>query len=241
VLDAYAKQKPHLMILDEKLPSRIQGVIKDIRRVQRDYATQIIVTSAQPQPKQRDAFLFLGAQKYQKKELNPKTQLAAILECLQESLGDKAEQFALDCAAAARFRLLMVEDDDRITALYDKFISDEFFEKKVVRDGRQALKAYNEWKPEIMILDIMMPEMDGVAVLGEIRGYYRERACTILVATAKQDRESVAECAQHDIQGYLVKPFDLKTINKSLLKQRLSHQLKLHLQGHVDLSSLLPY
>ena len=68
-----------------------------------------------------------------------------------------------------RIETLIVEDDKDIVQLYQTFLPDTVFHKIMVASGATALKLYEKAKPDIIILDVMIPQISGLKVLEEIR------------------------------------------------------------------------
>lgn len=66
-------------------------------------------------------------------------------------------------------RILVVDDDENIAELIGLYLNKECFETKLVYDGEQALKAVKDFAPNLVLLDIMLPGIDGYEVLREIR------------------------------------------------------------------------
>jgi DNA-binding response OmpR family regulator len=116
-----------------------------------------------------------------------------------------------------KLRILVVEDNKVLNELYNKFLFDEVFEKQLIENGRDALVIFKSWKPEIVLLDIMLPIMSGYMVLKEIRHTLGDMKTPIIMATSKTDKSDVADCMKIGIQGYIVKPFDHKTITLRVL------------------------
>lgn len=104
-------------------------------------------------------------------------------------------------------KILIADDDRSVRVLYDIGLSDDEFEKRFASNGKEALDIYEEWSPDILLLDIMMPELSGYSVLKEIRETRQDKSITIIMATSMSGREDVLDCLKLGIQGYLVKPF----------------------------------
>lgn len=117
-----------------------------------------------------------------------------------------------------KLKILIVEDDKSLLILYDMIIPDAVFEKQLVRDGVAAMEAYYSWRPDIILLDIMLPKMTGYTMLKEIRGKMAERRTAIIIATSCDAEDEVMDCAKIGIQGYIVKPFDLKKLAEMILE-----------------------
>ena len=101
-------------------------------------------------------------------------------------------------------KVLIVDDDDYISDLVSLYLEKEQFQTKSALDGESALKLFAEFKPDIVILDLMLPGIDGYQVCREIR---KTSQVPILMLSAKGevfDRVLGLELGADD---YLVKPF----------------------------------
>lgn len=116
-----------------------------------------------------------------------------------------------------KLKILIVEDDKSLLILYDMIIPDAVFEKQLVRDGVAAMEAYYSWRPDIILLDIMLPKMTGYTMLKEIRGEMADRRTAIIISTSLDAEDEVLDCAKIGIQGYIVKPFDRKRLAEMIL------------------------
>lgn len=114
-------------------------------------------------------------------------------------------------------KILIAEDNEFSRKFYDTYISATVFEKKFAVNGAEALEIYGTWKPDILLLDLMMPVMSGQEVLREIREARRDIATTIIISSLSSHRDDVAICARYGVQGYLVKPLNPKEISRILL------------------------
>ena len=70
---------------------------------------------------------------------------------------------------AAKQKILIVDDDNNIAELISLYLTKECFECKIVNDGEAALKAFPRFRPDLILLDLMLPGMDGYEVCREIR------------------------------------------------------------------------
>ena len=111
-----------------------------------------------------------------------------------------------------KLKILVVEDNKVLIKLYDKYLPDEVFEKQLIENGRDALNKFKSWKPDMVLLDIMIPIVSGYNVLKEIRQTLKDVETPIIMITSKTSKSDVRDCMKIGIQGYIVKPFDHKTI-----------------------------
>lgn len=123
----------------------------------------------------------------------------------------------------SKLKLLIAEDSKSMQYFYQTGLSAELYEQKIVPDGEQALAGYKAWRPEIILLDINMPVMNGYQVLKSIRESYLDKSTTIIMVTSANDKDDIIACARLGIQGYIVKPFKAEAINKAILNY---HQQK---------------
>lgn len=106
-------------------------------------------------------------------------------------------------------KILLVDDSKLVLDLYNLGLSDDLYDKKTATNGREALDIYESWHPDMIVLDIVMPEVTGFTALKQIRELERSngRATAIVMATALSDKSDIVDCARIGIQGYIIKPF----------------------------------
>lgn len=122
-------------------------------------------------------------------------------------------------------KILLVEDSKTISHNIQKFLSLEHFTVDAVFDGQSALTKAQKNSYDCIILDIMLPEVDGLAVCKQIR---KTSETPIIMTTAKGQIEDKKEAYEYGADDYLVKPFDLEELLlriKSLLKRNSSFEL----------------
>lgn len=126
---------------------------------------------------------------------------------------------------AGKIKILIVEDSPNINLLYNRGLPDSIFEKRFAANGYDALVSYNEWQPDIIILDIMLPVMTGFSVLKEIRGKLNDKSTTIIISTSLSQKDDVTLMMKQGIQGYIVKPFSFREIGGRILKyyEKIDH------------------
>jgi len=79
-------------------------------------------------------------------------------------------------------RILVVEDEDSLRLLYEEELTAEEYEVITAKNGKEAIRQFQEGKPDLIILDIVMPVMDGIETLGRILG--KERKIPIILNTS---------------------------------------------------------
>lgn len=105
--------------------------------------------------------------------------------------------------------ILVVEDDRNISELIRMYLEKEGFEVRLAYDGGKAVEEYDKQAPDMVLLDIMLPVMDGWAVCAHIR----EKGKTpIIMLTAKSDVGDRITGLEMGADDYLVKPFEMKEL-----------------------------
>jgi len=106
-------------------------------------------------------------------------------------------------------RVLIVEDEPRIAEVLAKYLEAEGFETQRARDGREALLLFRRFAPDLVLLDLMIPELDGLELTRRLRA---ESAVPIIMVTAKSaelDRVLGLELGADD---YITKPFSPREV-----------------------------
>ena len=106
-------------------------------------------------------------------------------------------------------KVLIVEDDGNIAELLHLYLEKEGFETAVAGDGLKGLEQFGAFQPDLVLLDIMLPGMDGWAVCRKIR----ESAKTpIIMLTAKGETTDKVTGLEMGADDYIVKPFEMKEV-----------------------------
>jgi len=104
----------------------------------------------------------------------------------------------------AKKRILVVDDDEDVRIIVAKILRGTGFEVETAVNGREAVEKMAERRPDLLILDLMMPEMDGWEVLEEIKDH---EPPPVVVLTARDDYDSFARAVRAGAAAHLVKPF----------------------------------
>lgn len=106
-------------------------------------------------------------------------------------------------------RILIVDDDTNICELLRLYIEKEGFSTAIAYDGEQALELFNREQPNLVLLDIMLPKLDGWQVCREIR---KTSDCPIIMITAKGEVFDKILGLELGADDYVVKPFEAKEV-----------------------------
>lgn len=101
-------------------------------------------------------------------------------------------------------RILVVDDEPMVTEVVERYLHLQDFEVSLAADGHQALQTARDWHPDLVVLDLMLPGMDGLEVCRNIR---KESSIPIIMLTAKGDETDRIVGLELGADDYMVKPF----------------------------------
>jgi len=106
-------------------------------------------------------------------------------------------------------KILVVDDTRNIQLLLSDFLTGQDFEVLVAYDGREALKVVHDANPDLILLDIMMPNMDGYQFITHLR---RTASIPVIMITAKQQEAEIIKGFDMGADDYITKPFRLREL-----------------------------
>jgi DNA-binding response OmpR family regulator len=119
-------------------------------------------------------------------------------------------------------KILIVEDEESLLKLESILLISKGFEVKGVANGRAALDAVAAEKPDLILLDIMLPEIDGFEVCQRLKADPDTRHIPVIMLTAKKSREDMVRGEKVGADWYITKPFKsamvIETIQRFLSK-----------------------
>ena len=110
---------------------------------------------------------------------------------------------------AAKQKILIVDDDNNIAELISLYLTKECYDTEIVNDGEDALKAFESYRPNLILLDLMLPGIDGYQVCREIRG---KSNVPIIMLSAKGEIFDKVLGLELGADDYIMKPFDSKEL-----------------------------
>jgi CheY-like chemotaxis protein len=114
-------------------------------------------------------------------------------------------------------RILLVDDEPDIREVVDVSLGlDLEFKTRACASGADALATAAEWRPSLILLDVMMPVMDGPTTLANLRKNPRTAAIPVVFLTARTQAGEIAQYISLGAQGVLSKPFDPMTLAASV-------------------------
>ena len=110
---------------------------------------------------------------------------------------------------AEKQRILIVDDDANIAELISLYLMKECYETMIVGDGEEALRVFPEFKPNLVLLDLMLPGIDGYQVCRELRA---SSQVPIIMLSAKGEIFDKVLGLELGADDYMIKPFDSKEL-----------------------------
>ena len=110
---------------------------------------------------------------------------------------------------AEKQRILIVDDDYNIAELISLYLTKECFETKIVGDGEEALRVFPEFQPNLILLDLMLPGIDGYQICRELRSTSQ---VPIIMLSAKGEIFDKVLGLELGADDYMIKPFDSKEL-----------------------------
>ncbi len=115
--------------------------------------------------------------------------------------------------------VLIVDDDERLREYVRVNLEAEGYEVREAGSGPAALEALGERSPDLILLDVMMPQVDGWETLRQIQEHTGVGAIPVIMFSGKVDEASAAEAASRGAQAFIGKPFDPRSLIESTKQQ----------------------
>jgi two-component system KDP operon response regulator KdpE len=119
-------------------------------------------------------------------------------------------------------RLLVVDDEPEITRVLAKFLATEGYSVRTADDGARALTVIREWSPDLIITDLSMPSMGGIALCREVR---KSSSIPIIVLSVREQESTKVEALNSGADDYVTKPFGMEEL---LARVRAALRRSLH-------------
>ncbi|MBT3182586.1 MAG: response regulator [Deltaproteobacteria bacterium] len=114
------------------------------------------------------------------------------------------------------YRILVVDDEPEIHAVLAKLLSKEGYDVDSAYNADEAFDSISREKPDLMILDIMMPQVSGIEVCNRIKGDKSTSDILVLIVSARDAQEDRIEGLSHGADDYVSKPFHLRSLVRKI-------------------------
>lgn len=127
-------------------------------------------------------------------------------------------------------KVLIVDDENELAHIVAAYLKVEGFEVKVANDGEKALQIFEEWRPMVVLLDIMLPKIDGIEVCKVIR---EESDASVIMISAKNGEMDKVIALGIGADDYVTKPFSSIEL-VARVKAQMRRQMKLSVEREQD-------
>ena len=110
------------------------------------------------------------------------------------------------------YKILIADDEENIVMSLEFLMEQAGYQVRVAHTGQEALSAIQEWKPDLVLLDVMMPQMSGYDVCQRVRQQPELQATKIVMLTAKGREAEVTKGMALGADTYVTKPFSTKAL-----------------------------
>jgi len=218
-LELFQKSQPRFTLLDLRMP-RMNGieVLKQIRAL--DPGAAVIVLTGAGSADLENQARQMGVTDFLRKGLSLEVLVGATERVVQQPVRPTASPSQSAGAQKAPSHsqeagsILVVDDEPQITDLLRKFLSTRGYLVRVASDGQKALALVDQKSPDIIVLDVNMPGMNGIEVLKRLRA--KNYAGGVIILTSSQDETLLQEGLELGSVDILGKPVDLQRLELTI-------------------------
>ncbi len=206
-LSLMQKERPALIILDIKMPG-MDGIqtLKKIRGFD-EKVEVVMLTSVATDELEKEA-REIGVSDFLRKGLGVELFMKMVAKLLvKKEAGPAAE-------GEQRGKILVVDDEPEVCSLLSDFLTKKGYQVIVANSGQEAISLVREEKPQLVLLDIRMPGMDGMFTLKRVKEIDEEIA--VIMISAAQDMELAKQALELGAYDYIAKPFNFEYLETSV-------------------------
>ncbi|UCE99527.1 MAG: response regulator [Planctomycetota bacterium] len=111
-----------------------------------------------------------------------------------------------------KVKILIVDDEPDLVQTLQERLEINGYDVVTANNGKEGLEKVVQEKPHIILLDVIMPVMDGLEMLEALRKHPESKDTAVIMLTARSQRQDIVRARACDVQAYLVKPFDLREL-----------------------------
>ena len=111
-------------------------------------------------------------------------------------------------------KILVVDDEPEVRKLMEHFLTDRGYQVRLAANGREGLAAIDSFAPDVVLLDMHMPEMDGLETLKELA--VRAPGLPVIMVTVNEDVQTNSQLLQLGAADYVPKPFNLDYLEQAI-------------------------
>lgn len=122
-----------------------------------------------------------------------------------------------------KYKVLIVDDIPENIQTLGEMIKDFDLDVKIAEGGQEAIDIIDSYTPDIILLDLMMPHVNGWDVIDHVREKYSKNEMVIIVVSLLNNKDNIDECYELGVNDYITKP---------VIKARLTSSIESHLRNH---------
>lgn len=123
-------------------------------------------------------------------------------------------------------KVLAVDDEEEILKLYGVFLKNQGYDVQLAANAEKCMAAIKKSTPDIILLDVNMPDIDGLRLLEMIRATYDTRSTPIIMISARRDEKTILRAGELGCDNFVIKPFDLKELAKRIATELVEVDLE---------------
>jgi len=113
-------------------------------------------------------------------------------------------------------RILIIDDDDSIRESLCMYLAEEGYDVETADRGGVGIGKFIEWRADVVILDIRLPDIDGFAVYDELRKH--DQQARVIMITAFHDEDTIDRAMKKGVVKYIKKPIDMNGLDAAILE-----------------------
>ena len=216
-IEAVGKLKLRLIILD--MPEQLEQVVSALKHdLDTTHIPVFILTEADTDESQKRASE-VGADSYITKPITEEN-LGKIIRVKLENSEAAIKKAQKKAKHVKRIPILLIDDDDIVRELVKHWLHVDDFEVYTAADGLSGIQAARKYKPRLILLDVMMPVMDGLEVLQNLKHNKKTKHIPVFMLTAKSLVGDIERAFARKADDYITKPFAGKELGK-IIKAKL--------------------
>ena len=118
-------------------------------------------------------------------------------------------------------KILVVDDEENIVRMLVERLEANKYKVLIAYSGKQALEKVTQETPDLILLDIMMPGMDGFQVLHKLKSEFTTSRIPVIMLTCKADSDSILNAQDLEAADYLIKPYEADELLRMVRKHTL--------------------
>ena len=209
-IEAYQRERPDLVLLDRDMPGMMAAhVLRSLGPL--ESRADVILLDRKVDAEGECRYRRMGARIFLSKSAGIET----LLKVVARILTPEPETYGCDGYDKNRKpSVLVIDDDVRVRDMLKQFLEKKGYNVSVVKNGEEALHAVESDRPQMILLDVKMPKMNGVAALQEIRRVNAD--VPVMMITGQDDLETVRECLRLGAFDCMLKPLDFEYLATSV-------------------------